>query len=131
MNRKEYKVKQCKANDLECILLYSLLCIPNEIAYHPKFRRLIIVDNPITNKTRLIKGKPKKVNYYCSIDIDAKLDNVLDIFKDNPFFMDYNVFEKVNNPISGKKTGNFITTYSTHLLFWIPSDKEKEKYEQI
>lgn len=122
-NNNIYHVKQCKANDLECILLYRLLNIPDCIAGHPNFKRLIIVNNPISNKTRLYNGKPKKVEHYCSIDINAKIDNLLKIFKDNPFFMDYNVFEKLLNPISSKKKSiKRRYLYSTHLLFWIPEE---------
>ena len=81
--------------------------------------------NKSENKVLLYLNRSTRVIGDCKILLDKLEEN----FKiDN---LDYNVFEKVNNPISGKKTGNFITTYSTHLLFWIPSDKEKEKYEQI
>lgn len=129
MDHKGYSIKQCKANDIECILLYRLLNIPAYISEHPNFKRLIIVYNPISNKLQKCNGKFNRVKHYCSIDINAKLDNILELFKDNPYLMDYNVFEKLVNPISSKKTGKRKYEYSTHLLFWIPSEKQKDEYE--
>ncbi len=128
----EYRVKQYKANDLECILLYRLLNIPDEIGFHPKLNRVIIITNPRSNKIRINeKGKVKKVIRYCTIDINDDVKDVNHIFKNNPFFLDYTTFTKTVNPISGKRTKKFIHRHSTSIKFWIPSEQQKEKYEQI
>jgi len=131
MDSNVYRVKQCKANDLECILLYRLLNIPDNIGFHPKLRRVIIITNPRSNKTRVENGKVKKVKRYCSIDIKDDIKDVLTIFKNNPFFLDYTTFTKTINPISGKRNKTFIQHHSTSIMFWIPSEQQKEKYEQI
>lgn len=122
MECKEYIVKQCKANDLECILLYRLLCIPDYIMQHSKFRRLIIVKNPISNKIRIENNTVITVNHYCSIDIDDKIENVQTIFKNHPFFMDYNIFIKETPQFEHGSYIGKIYNECTHLIFWIPDN---------
>lgn len=126
MDNELFYVKRCKANDLECILLSSLLCIPNDIMFHPKFRELVIVRNSIAGKTRLCKGKIKRVRHYCSITIDDNIESMVSLVKNNPFFMDYKIYERRQ---ALKKTKRKVVTNSGQILFWLPTDKQREEYE--
>lgn len=127
MDRALFSVKRCKANDLECILLSSLLCIPSVVIFHPKFRELIIVNNSIAGKTRIDNGKIKKVKHYCTITIDDIIDDIVLSLKDNPFFMNYSVYEK--RSVYRKKKIKTTKSNSTQLLFWIPTCNQKVNYE--
>jgi hypothetical protein len=114
MKKNAYKVRKFETCELECIVLYSLIGIPEDIAFHPNFFRTIIVENANPGKTRIVNGKIKNVHHYCSIDIKEKID-ASKIFKNNPFFMDYTVFQTWDDNINNH-------VYSTHLLFWIPNN---------
>lgn len=118
------KVKRLGVSDLEWIILCQTLHIPDYIIEHPKFNIVRIIDNPYSDKIRNVKHKIRKIFHYCEIEINDIIRNgELKEIQKNPYYLNYTY-----PSVTSDSDFNNDECRKTRLYFWIPTEKQQDKY---